>query len=396
MTMRTPDDLHDARFDDAWRRASRETPPAALDDAIRAAARREVGAGPQDVTSVREATRPERWWFPLAAAATIGAIAIGLLQISTSDRVGPADERRVVSDVPEDAKPAPPAAEPLPSPQPSAPLAKEQAPPLSAPIEEPKSKVPREAKTAAGAAAPTPPPVAAPAAPPRPATAASSAPRVAVEPAPPPGAAPAPAPAVRSEQAQRPEPQPQPFPAPQKRDQAPSADVLQPRATLAPKKSEAAPQAPAVAQSRAPARRMDATEEADGDVRTALKSRLAAAPADRGRNASNSAAGTIAAAPLSEEAVPRTPPVAAPPMSTPQRAAAQLSAERSDSVGARAKQRAAMPIADWITLMRRLREEQRFDDLATELAAFRSLHADANTLLPQDLRDLALPAAGTR
>jgi len=84
-------------------------------------------------------------------------------------------------------------------------------------------------------------------------------------------------------------------------------------------------------------------------------------------------------------------------MAAPQRAAAALSAERSDPVGLLAKERAAMPVADWIALMRRLRDEQRFDELAKELAAFRSLHADANTLLPPDLREAARPAAaGTR
>ena len=46
-----------------------------------------------------EATRPERWWFPLAAAATIGAIAIGLLQVVTPDRVGsPGGDAGSVSD----------------------------------------------------------------------------------------------------------------------------------------------------------------------------------------------------------------------------------------------------------------------------------------------------------
>jgi hypothetical protein len=47
-----------------------------------------------------------------------------------------------------------------------------------------------------------------------------------------------------------------------------------------------------------------------------------------------------------------------------------------------------MPLDRWIALMRRLRDEQRLDELAKELAAFRSLHADANELLPPDLRDV--------
>ncbi len=104
MTIGRPDPsseaLRDPRFDAAWRAASREEPPAALDAAILAAARRAVGAGPQPL-AVPEATRPERWWWPLAAAASIGAVAIGILQITESDRAGTADPvRAIVSDMP--------------------------------------------------------------------------------------------------------------------------------------------------------------------------------------------------------------------------------------------------------------------------------------------------------
>ena len=84
---------------------SSEEPSPALDDAIRAAARREAGAGPRPadapVTHVPLALRPERWWWPLAAAATIGAVAIGLLQLATPDHVGaPGGDSAVVSDMP--------------------------------------------------------------------------------------------------------------------------------------------------------------------------------------------------------------------------------------------------------------------------------------------------------
>jgi hypothetical protein len=102
MTSPQPDELRDVRFDAAWRAASHEEPSVALDDAIRAAARREVDAGPRPVPSatlaarVPNATRPERWWWPLAAAATIGAITFGLLQLEPTGNGGPA----VVSDMP--------------------------------------------------------------------------------------------------------------------------------------------------------------------------------------------------------------------------------------------------------------------------------------------------------
>lgn len=140
MTAPKPDDLSDPRLDAAWRDASREEPSAALDEAIRAAARREVGAGPVAAGSethvvrgrgatpaahVPEATRPERWWWPLAAAATIGAIAFGLLQLKPVENGGPS----VVSDMP--APPTTPAPPPVTRTVPAAPTAtgNAQAPP---------------------------------------------------------------------------------------------------------------------------------------------------------------------------------------------------------------------------------------------------------------------------
>lgn len=72
---------HDPRLAAAWREHSTELPSAQLDAAILAAAHRAVGSAPQDAArQPREATSPQRWWMPLAAAATIGAIAVGILQ----------------------------------------------------------------------------------------------------------------------------------------------------------------------------------------------------------------------------------------------------------------------------------------------------------------------------
>jgi resuscitation-promoting factor RpfA len=65
----------------AWREHSAEMPPAQLDAAILAAAHRAVGSAPRDAgKQAAEATSPQRWWMPLAAAATIGAVALGILQ----------------------------------------------------------------------------------------------------------------------------------------------------------------------------------------------------------------------------------------------------------------------------------------------------------------------------
>jgi len=90
----------DLRFDAAWRALSSEEPPKSLDAAIMAAARREAGARPQRIDT-REAIADRRRWWPLAAAATVAAIAIGVLQLTTPDRIGaPASDKTIVSDVP--------------------------------------------------------------------------------------------------------------------------------------------------------------------------------------------------------------------------------------------------------------------------------------------------------
>ena len=100
--------LSDSRVDAAWRALSTEEPPKSLDAAIMAAARREVGARPQKL-GIREAMADRRRWWPLAAAATVAAIAVGVLQLTPPDRVGaPASDKTIVSDVPAPAsRPAP-------------------------------------------------------------------------------------------------------------------------------------------------------------------------------------------------------------------------------------------------------------------------------------------------
>ena len=45
------------------------------------------------------------------------------------------------------------------------------------------------------------------------------------------------------------------------------------------------------------------------------------------------------------------------------------------------------PVLEWIALIRRLRDENKVDEAAEELTAFRAAYPDADKLLPQDLRD---------
>ncbi len=72
----------DREVDAAWRAASREEPPPELDAAIRAEARRAVGAAPSG-------KRSKHWWYPLAAAATVAVLAVSIVQLTPPDRVAP-------------------------------------------------------------------------------------------------------------------------------------------------------------------------------------------------------------------------------------------------------------------------------------------------------------------
>lgn len=72
-----PDKHRDPDVDAAWRAASRERPPQELDAAIAAAARRAVGAG------------PTRAWWPVAAAAVIAVVAIGIVEMTPPEQVAP-------------------------------------------------------------------------------------------------------------------------------------------------------------------------------------------------------------------------------------------------------------------------------------------------------------------
>lgn len=80
--MNPADDHRDPGLDAAWRAASREQPPASLDAAITAAARRAVGAGPKSLHA------PRAWW-PVAAAAVVAVVAIGIVEMTPPEQVAP-------------------------------------------------------------------------------------------------------------------------------------------------------------------------------------------------------------------------------------------------------------------------------------------------------------------
>jgi len=123
----TPID-RDPALDAAWRTHSAELPPREIDVAILAAAHREAASRPRaagDDDSLAEAREPSRWWWGLAAAATIGAIAFGLVQLAPFETAqGPMR----ASDMPSNAggtatfaAPAAPSSERQAAPQPAAP-----------------------------------------------------------------------------------------------------------------------------------------------------------------------------------------------------------------------------------------------------------------------------------
>jgi hypothetical protein len=342
------DELRDPHLDALWRALPVERPPLELDAALRAAARREAASEPQSgQPAVAEATRPERWWWPLAAAATIGAIAIGILQLVNE----PPNERDPVSDMPR-------------APASRSGVAKQ----------EPVSR----------------------------SDAAKSAPAL----------APALAPEGRETNTRA------------------QAEAVEPRETRAKVKADAVPvpeQAP-----RKPTQREEKTPREALDARTAAgqaskKDTRLNAPADQAL--SKSSGNIVASTPppaLADTKPLRTdaPTVAGvasdqaaqsnelrslPPRAEASAGAARQKREADDAAvqssptakvgavrdrnerGAVVSERATRPVAEWIALIRRLRDDGATAEASRELGAFREAHPDAERLLPPDLRDWRPP-----
>lgn len=329
----------DPRFDAAWASASNEEPPPSLDAAILAAARREVGARPRHAeTPVPEATRPERWWFPLAAAATIGAVALGLLQIVGRDGVFDDGAPAVVSDMP-----------------PGATAARREAPARDSATAKAETPTTAEAMRAAPAAAREEAAVRTPgdssagpmlqATPPRPAAQkmVPEAARAAV------GSAPQATEPARAGAVAAPD-----DPRGMRREPVPTEVATGAATAPAPEVPAAAPPLRFVP-SPAPA----PAAAADSMVPSAPTTAARAALASREQAAGVGTSARLAATP----------------------------AERPRADAARETRQAGtpLPVAEWIALIRRLRDEGRIDDAVKELSAFRRAHADHLQLLPADL-----------
>jgi hypothetical protein len=317
----------DRRLDAAWSAASREEPPPSLDAAIRAAARRAVDAAPRP-------KRDKHWWYPLATAATVAMLAVGILQLTPPEQVAPTivanmtvapreankDLARPV--VPDDTKAVEPSAA-ITAPSP----ASTPSPPAQAPARRAQGVA---AGSVAGERAPAP---------------ASEGDTLKQSLA-----------AKRELAAQDKLASAKPDPAAANTAPTPSAAAPAP---LAPPRSEPFPAA------AAPEPRPDAYAD----------ERKAAANAPAGAAAPQVA--RSAAGPSAEEAQMRD----------------RVAAAKVATV--KAKEGAARSIEEWIKRIRDLKNAGRQDEAAKELAAFRNEYGErADTLLPADLRAMTAPAPG--
>jgi len=321
----------DRRVDAAWSAASREEPPPSLDAAIRAAARRAVDAVPRP-------KRDKHWWYPLAAAATVAVLAVGIIQLTPPEQVAPT----IVADMavaPREAN-------------------KDVARPL-APADT-KIVEPSAAITAAAPPPATPsPPAQAPARRAQMAASGSLARERAEAPATE-GDTPKQSPAARRELAA------QDKLASAKSDAAAANTAASPAAgasgTAAPPRSEPFPAAAAPEPQR----------EAYAEERKPTPNTPAGVAATR---VARSAAATNA-----EEAQTKSKVAMAKVATTDE---------------AKAKEASARSVEEWIKRIRDLKNEGRLDEAAKELAAFRNEYGErADALLPADLRQMKMqPAA---
>jgi hypothetical protein len=327
----------DDKIDSAWRAASREQPAAALDDAIRAAARRAVGSGP----SLPSRVRHMRSW-PLAAAAVVAVLAVGIVQLTPPEQVTPSEP--VAPTIVADSTPRRDAARerdagalPAPAVDVPAPRVAEQIAASPAAAERPSAAPRKQVMQPAAAPPPVPPPAPSFAPADKPQTMASAAGGTSASGAVPP---------ARS------------------RDAADAKSKLETLAPSATPRQERAEPFPAAAESK-----KAADVQAPAPDPAPPPATLAAANSTARMQTEESASG-IRAARVSQA------PAAAPMM------LAKASPQREKDAAPRTPE-------EWVKLMRRLQSEGRKDDVIKELAAFRAEYKErADALLPADLREL--------
>jgi hypothetical protein len=369
---RMPEDsLRDPALDAAWAAHSTELPPPRVEAAILAAAHREVGTRPQALAADDDGSthgrRPARAWWGLAAAATIGAIAFGIVQVApppiqTSDPMVASDTPASSSSASSGAtqREAAPAqrAEAVPevtTPAPATPSPAEDRAALSRPdttpsaAQEPrvrsKSEIPRKVARADGAATETAAPI--PAEGSTTAKARDQAQRSAGDP--------------------RALPQPQAFAVPGR----PSGEP--PVAATAPP-----PPAPSIASPRPFPASPPLVAESGGIPGGQL-------PADAAKSETTNAFAARRSVPDERAAA----------MAAPQAGVARGLQQRDADSQSLAKMRALTPEA-WVERIRMLHAQQRLDEAARELNAFRDAYPDADGRLPEPLRQWAASVARAR
>jgi len=377
-------DPRDKDVDTAWRAHVRDEPPRALDDAIRAAAHRAVQSAP------RVAAKPPRraWtaWAPLAVAATLGAIALGVVQVAPHETDA---TREVVSDAARSDVAQPGASwrvqRPPADAQPSAPAGPSAAPPATPSASSPAAPVAQSAATMSRPAAPAPAATTARKNEAEREDRVAAAPPAARE-----GAVDAASPRITEPQSKLQSANrakadalagartPDPFPAAAPEPPAQPTDTLEAkRATPAnriedaSRDAAAAPPAgrPATA---APARTEQAAAPAAESGRRKDAAPFAEPPADR--------AATRVAPPAQPAPAPVAAPLAAPATSD--------RASEGTAAGTQALAKAA-PLRtpdDYFSAIRRLRDEGREADAIATLAAYRAAFGDDEQKLPGDLR----------
>jgi hypothetical protein len=338
MTHEPENPERDPALDTAWREHSAEMPPARLDATILAAAHRAVGSGPQGVgKQAAEATSPQRWWMPLAAAATIGAVALGILQTMPQE---PPVNASSVSDMP---TPATAPASSLPSEPREKRVAAERQNAPRAVVEADKQQIrsPVASPMVSPANLPAAPPAIPPAHVPEQLAGKALAPRAAdsVE---------MPSASMGAT--------PQPFPAEKKRETAESADFKD-RAGAAGALSDT----PGASPFSAPARHQAESSSAPPPP-------MAAAPAPARMTAAR------------EDTRQRNEAAQSVPAASGTVALGKTAA----SVDAGAAK--AIDVDGWIIRIRKLHDEGKLTDAARELAALRAAIPDADRRLPPELR----------
>jgi hypothetical protein len=317
--MNPGDDHRDPDVDAAWRAANRDQPPPSLDAAIAAAARRAVGTGPKSPQA------PRAWW-PVAAAAVVAVVAIGIVEMTPPDQI-----------VPTEGSPAAPQATPPAELPPRQDTARDQRAPATAPPPTPSGRIeaPRKVERAA-----------------------------------PPTRADAPAAATEASGGTTAEATRQREPAAAREAAKPGVPFPASPSDASPAMNAAAP--PADKLTAAPAN-AKARQETTMPSSAGASAQQAPAPLaeDERKTSPGTATGALAA--RREPASPNAP--------------ATLAKRAKDSA---AVQDEAQPhtVDEWIRLIRRLKAEGRNDLAAKELAAFRTRYQErADALLPADLRE---------